>query len=109
MSTKNKNINISISKKPRLVAFDLDGTLWNPEMYQLWGSGGSPFIVDSQGTMRDCGGVEVNLIGETRQILKDLQSDKWKKTKIAYVSCTDEPVWADELLRKFEFWNLNFS
>ena len=109
MSTKNKNNNNSNSKKPRLVAFDLDGTLWNPEMYQLWGSGGSPFIVDSQGTMRDCGGVEVNLIGETRQILKDLQSDKWKKTKIAYVSCTDEPVWADELLRKFDLGSSNMT
>eukprot|EP00944_MAST-04C_sp_MAST-4C-sp1_P005800 g5800.t1 len=90
------------SKLPKLVAFDLDGTLWNPEMYQLWGSGGSPFTVDNQGTMRDCGGVQVSLIGETKQILRELQSEKWKKTKVAYVSCTDEPVWADELLRKFE-------
>ena len=56
------------SKLPKLVAFDLDGTLWNPEMYQLWGSGGSPFTVDNQGTMRDCGGVQVSLIGETKQI-----------------------------------------
>ena len=27
-------------------AFDLDGTIWSPDMYELWG-GGSPFsIVD---------------------------------------------------------------
>ena len=96
-----KKINCG-SKLPKLIAFDLDGTLWNPEMYQLWGSGGSPFIVDNEGTMRDCGGVQVSLIGETKQILRELQSEKWKKTKVAYVSCTDEPVWADELLRKFE-------
>ena len=27
---------------PQVVAFDLDGTVWTPDMYQLWG-GGAPF------------------------------------------------------------------
>lgn len=43
---------------PKVVAFDLDATLWMPEMYQLWG--GSPFkrdpsgvhLLDRQGTVR---------------------------------------------------------
>ena len=28
---------------PRVLAFDLDGCVWDPEMYELWGRGGSPF------------------------------------------------------------------
>ena len=26
-------------KVPRLIAFDLDGTLWSPDMYMLWDGG----------------------------------------------------------------------
>ena len=28
---------------PKVVVFDLDGCVWDPEMYELWGSGGAPF------------------------------------------------------------------
>ena len=28
--------------KPKAVVFDLDGCVWRPEMYELWG-GGAPF------------------------------------------------------------------
>lgn len=27
---------------PKIVALDLDGTVWSPDMYMLWG-GGAPF------------------------------------------------------------------
>ena len=27
---------------PKVVVFDLDGCVWDPEMYELWG-GGAPF------------------------------------------------------------------
>ena len=27
---------------PKVIVFDLDGCVWDPEMYQLWG-GGAPF------------------------------------------------------------------
>ena len=26
-------------RTPKLVAFDLDGTVWTPDMYMLWGGG----------------------------------------------------------------------
>ena len=36
------NIDYSVFKKlPKLVVFDLDGTIWTPDMYML--NGGSPF------------------------------------------------------------------
>jgi streptogramin lyase len=50
---------------PRLVAFDLDGTLWYPELYML--SGGAPFrrepstgaVYDSAGACGDVGRCDV--------------------------------------------------
>lgn len=89
---------------PKLIAFDLDGTIWSPDMYQLWG-GGSPFTVVGDGTakLKDCTGQTIRLLGISGSLLHDLKHDeKWKDTKTAWVSCTDEPSWADECLRKFK-------
>ena len=37
---------------PKAVVFDLDGCLWYPDMYMLWG-GGAPFRVRSDGDLDD--------------------------------------------------------
>ena len=29
--------NANSCKIPKLIGFDLDGTIWSPDMYQLWG------------------------------------------------------------------------
>ena len=91
-------------KLPKLIAFDLDGTIWTPDMYQLWG-GGAPFTVDGDGTKKlmDRSGTPVKLLGISSQILQELKTDpKWAATKTAWVSCTDEPEWAAECLLKFK-------
>ncbi|AIO01518.1 phosphatase, putative [Leishmania panamensis] len=89
---------------PRVIVFDLDGTLWTPEMYQLWG--GSPFKPHKQNlnSMIDKSGVEVRLIGESRNVLQTLATDsKWANTYLAISSTCDVPSWARELLGKFTF------
>ena len=88
--------------RPKLVAFDLDGTVWTPDMYMLWG-GGAPFeIKDPTKTLVDRSGQEVNLLGEVGSILHELHTQpEWKGTIISWVSCTDEPTWANECLMKF--------
>lgn len=87
---------------PRLVAFDLDGTIWNPEMYQLWG-GGAPFRGDGHGHMTDSKNTKINLLGNTREVFSSLRYDKeFIDTKVAWVSCTDEPEWAEVLLNAFK-------
>jgi magnesium-dependent phosphatase 1 len=89
---------------PKLVAFDLDGTIWSPDMYQLWG-GGAPFTAIGDGTqqLRDSAGQKVRLLGVAGKLLEELKTDEqWKDTKVAWVSCTDEPSWAEECLRKFK-------
>jgi magnesium-dependent phosphatase 1 len=89
---------------PKLVAFDLDGTIWTPDMYQLWG-GGAPFTVvkDGKQELKDVSGRSVRLLGVAGVILEELKTQPaWANTKVAWVSCTDEPEWADECLRKFK-------
>eukprot|EP00596_Hydrurales_sp_CCMP1899_P007321 CAMPEP_0119036514 /NCGR_PEP_ID=MMETSP1177-20130426/4264_1 /TAXON_ID=2985 /ORGANISM="Ochromonas sp, Strain CCMP1899" /LENGTH=196 /DNA_ID=CAMNT_0006996489 /DNA_START=85 /DNA_END=675 /DNA_ORIENTATION=+ len=89
---------------PKLVAFDLNGTIWSPDMYQLWG-GGAPFKADSDGTQRlfDKKGSIVKLLGRSSYILEELKGeDRWSETVVAWVSSCDEPKWAEECLQKFK-------
>ncbi|KAG5469501.1 hypothetical protein LSCM1_02723 [Leishmania martiniquensis] len=89
---------------PRVIVFDLDGTLWTPEMYQLWG--GAPFKPHKQNPsiMIDKAGTEVCLIGKSRDILQTLATDPmWARTYLAVSSTCDVPKWAWELLEKFTF------
>ncbi|GMH59216.1 hypothetical protein TrRE_jg5667, partial [Triparma retinervis] len=87
---------------PKVVAFDLDGTIWTPDMYQLWG-GGAPFSVEGPELLKDCTGQKVSLLGISGGILDELKtSEDWGGVKVAWVSCTDEPSWADECMKKFK-------
>ena len=91
----------SVERIPRLIAFDLDGTIWRPEMYELWG-GGAPFTKDeADNTLRDRSGTKVKLLGESASILDSLTKPPFEDTVVVWVSCTDEPKWADECLTKF--------
>ena len=93
---------VQMARVPKVVAFDLDATLWYPEMYQLWG-GGAPFKKQADGTLLDKSGTKCYMMGDTAAIIRELKTDpKWKDTKVAYCSCTDEPSWADECMLKFE-------
>ena len=75
-------------------------------MYQLWG-GGAPFsVVDPELELRDISGTPVRLLGSIGDILYELKNEEvWKDTKVAWVSCTDEPSWANECMRKFQVKN----
>eukprot|EP00636_Phaeomonas_parva_P009647 CAMPEP_0118877954 /NCGR_PEP_ID=MMETSP1163-20130328/18059_1 /TAXON_ID=124430 /ORGANISM="Phaeomonas parva, Strain CCMP2877" /LENGTH=211 /DNA_ID=CAMNT_0006813727 /DNA_START=69 /DNA_END=704 /DNA_ORIENTATION=- len=89
------------ARVPRVLAFDLDGTLWSPEMYELWG-GGSPFEVEGE-FLKDRSGTLVRLLGVTREALYACKTDDaFAQSWVAYVSRTDEPSWARECMRLFE-------
>jgi len=96
-------IDYSTVKLPKLIAFDLDGTIWSPDMYQLWG-GGAPFrLAANKKDLLDRSGASVRLLGISDNILHDLHSNPaLQHIKVAWVSCTDEPEWAEECLSKFK-------
>ncbi|KAI8844663.1 magnesium-dependent phosphatase-1 [Chytriomyces cf. hyalinus JEL632] len=92
---------MSQKRVPSLIVFDLDGTLWYPEMYMLWSGGGPPFRPDpatgdvTSGPSK----VKVQLLGDTRAILRNsLHDPTFANTRFAISSCTDEPGWAQECL-----------
>jgi len=87
---------------PKAVVFDLDGCLWYPDMYMLWG-GGAPFSIRNDRDLEDQYGKRVYLLGDVRRILYELKtSPDWSSTLTAVASCTDEPAWARECMDKFE-------
>lgn len=96
-------INMSSTPLPRALVFDLDGCLWAPEMYELWGRGGAPFTLTKNGNLKDRSGEEVELLGDVRNIMLELKTDeKWKDTVIGVASTCDEPSWARECIQKVE-------
>lgn len=89
---------------PKVIVFDLDGTCWRPDMYELWGGGGAPFTVKHKNALQDRGGNLVELLGDTREILEHLMAHPdvvAGRTKLATASTCDEPAWAREALSKF--------
>eukprot|EP00729_Bicosta_minor_P021610 gene21610-25089_t len=90
---------------PKMFVFDLDNCVWNPEMYQLWGSGGPPFVRNADNTCSSHGGSgeKVWLCGDVQAVWATIHTDpKYAESKIGIASCCDEPKWAAELLNKFE-------
>eukprot|EP00980_Cylindrotheca_fusiformis_P016988 scaffold5166_cov152-Cylindrotheca_fusiformis.AAC.1 len=87
--------------RPKLIAFDLDGCLWKPEMYELsWYGKGSPFKPDGKGNMISAGGEKVRLLGNVREIFSELYR-RQDEVLVGISSRTDEPSWSRELLDKF--------
>ncbi|TRY72414.1 hypothetical protein TCAL_03961 [Tigriopus californicus] len=91
------------NRLPSAMVFDLDGCVWDPEMYELWGSGGAPFTQQSNGDLLDRSKQRVVLMGDVRNIMKEFKLDpKWKGTTISIASRCDEPSWAAECIKKFQ-------
>ena len=72
------------SARPRLIAFDLDATLWVPEMYEL--PGGAPFRRSENGGVYDCKGELISLMGASKDVLRDLATDPaWEGTEVSHM------------------------
>ena len=87
---------------PKMIVFDLDNTVWYPEMYQLYG--GAPFTETPQRTLKDRKGTEVALCGDVSNIMYELKTDpKWSSTTICVASFLTGCIvdWAAECINKF--------
>jgi magnesium-dependent phosphatase 1 len=98
-STKSHSIAQKWDHIPRLVVFDLDFTLWFPEMYELWGA---PFKKNpTTGAVTDCKGEQVHFFGAVHSVLSLLETDPQFRdtTEVAVASRTTEPKWAKTCMR----------
>ena len=81
----------------KLVVFDLDDTVWYPEMYMLYGG---PFKKDKEGKVFDKRGTEIKFIPGAEKTLVQLMREH-PEVKIGWASRTDYPEWAFECLKLF--------
>merc|ERR1711976_66657 len=87
---------------PKALVFDLDGCVWDPEMYELWGGGGSPFTLRKDGNLTDRSGTTVHLLGDVKNLMAEFKTDPtWSDSIICVASSCDEPSWARECIQKF--------
>lgn len=85
-------------RAPGLVVFDLDDTVWYPEMYMLRGA---PFRSVSAREVEDCSGEAVTVYEGARRAITQIVAgvDGWGETLVAYASRTECGEWAEECLR----------
>ena len=77
---------------PKLIAFDLDETLWRPEMYMCAG----PPFTSKNGRCYDSAGTEIKLHAGCADILARLATEQ--QCKVAYVSRTYYPEYSAQCL-----------
>jgi magnesium-dependent phosphatase 1 len=90
---------------PKLVVYDLDDTIWFPELYMM---AGAPFRKDvGSREIRDSAGVEIAVYPAAREsmrlIAQTSEAFRARGTKIAVASRTHRGKWANDLMALFEF------
>jgi magnesium-dependent phosphatase 1 len=85
---------------PKLVVFDLDDTLWYPEM---WLISGPPFRKDPHtGAVYDRSNQQVQLFPGAKRVLSEIVQKYRGIIKVGYASRTDYPKWAFQCLQLIE-------
>lgn len=82
---------------PSLIVFDLDNTLWTPELYQLRRKTNKRRVSDSQTPIAD---KDVKLFDGAKKVLQRLQEQP-SDVKLAIASRTKSGEWAKSLLDQF--------
>ncbi|ETW00843.1 magnesium-dependent phosphatase-1 [Aphanomyces invadans] len=84
------------TRVPKLIVFDLDFTLWYPEMYEL---AGAPFRRSAKGVVTARDGEEVHLFDAVHPVLQEIAfGTEFAETCVAVASRTTYPEWACECM-----------
>ncbi|KAL7460638.1 hypothetical protein ACHAXS_001082 [Conticribra weissflogii] len=96
-----RTFRMSLNSVPSLIVFDLDNTLWTPELYQLRKlQSNNQYPVAHE---------DVKLFPAARDIIEAIKKDpenKFANTKFAVASRTKSVEWAHDLLDQFELRDL---
>lgn len=87
----------ALNTVPRMIVFDLDNTVWTPELYQLR-------KLQRQKNALPKAGLDVDLFPGARAVLECIRSNedgRWSDVKIAVASRTKSVNWAHHLLKDF--------
>lgn len=77
---------------PKLVVFDLDDTVWFPELYMM---NGAPWSVDELGRVTDVSGEELRIYPAAREAIAMLSThEAFAETRVAVASRTNRAKWA---------------
>lgn len=91
---RSSSVQLSASSVPSLVVFDLDNTVWTPELYTLR-------KLERQ-NIQPRAHQDVKLFPATKKIIDVLRTDdRFAKTKFAVASRTKSVEWAHDLLKQF--------
>jgi magnesium-dependent phosphatase 1 len=86
------------SKAPKLIVFDLDNTLWTPELYTLRKLERSNKI--------PVAGKDVKLFPGSKEVIDRIRKGEFGDTQFAVASRTKSGEWAKDLLGQFGLWDL---
>ncbi|CAM9910490.1 unnamed protein product [Phaeothamnion confervicola] len=86
----------SDSPVPKLIVFDLDNTIWTPELYEMYGA---PFRRKG-GALLDRSGMPLQLFRDIPEILKEAATyPRFAESRLAVASRTEHDDWAAEAMR----------
>ena len=86
------------SKSPKLIVFDLDNTIWTPELYQLRKL--------QRAKLMPRAGKDVKLFPGSQKVVEMIRSGEFGDTRFALASRTQSVEWAQDLLDQFELREL---
>lgn len=88
----------AVPQRPKLIVFDLDFTVWYPEMYEL---AGAPFKkCKNTGRVTDSANEQVQMFTDMHQILHILKTNpEFQDVKISVASSTNYPKWAETCMK----------
>jgi magnesium-dependent phosphatase 1 len=82
---------------PKLIVFDLDNTLWTPELY---------FIRNLERGAKPVAGKDIDLFPGAQQVIQMIRDGTFCNTQFALASRTSSVDWAHDLLHQFNIRHL---